>query len=223
MQGVKSVALFALLIVLTLLCFVGWAGQLPSQGKSRLLCFKHGLPLGDGIYILEIEDLIHKGVIEKYGREEFEASILTHEIHRHIGAYTLIGTKMGIYAMELLNAPVKKMKIVSEAGGGKYPVRCINDGIMVSTLCSYAWGALTVDTTKGNYAATFSYNGKTVRLELKQQYKSELEAKIDDAVLKHKKEGKFTPQYWAEVKKLAWWIWLEWDRNVIFDVRWIQR
>jgi len=222
MQSVKGVALFALLIVFTVFCFVGCAGQPQSQGGSRLLCFKDGLPLSDGIYIQEIEDLIHKGVVEKYGREEFEASILTHEIHGHIGAYTLIGTKMGIYAMELLNAPVKKMQIVSEAGGGKYPVRCINDGIMVSTLCSYAWGALAVDTTKTNYAATFSYNDKTVRLELKERYKSELEAKIDDAVSKYKKEGKFTPEYWVQVEKMTWWIWKEWDRHVIFDVQWIQ-
>lgn len=210
-------------IVLTVFCFGGCAGQSTGQGSSQLLTFKDGLPLSDGIYIQEIEELIHKGIVEKYGREEFEASILTHEIHGHIGAYTLIGTKMGIYAMELLDAPAKKMEIVSEAGGGKYPIRCINDGIMVSTLCSYAWGALTVDTTKSNYAATFSYNGKTVALELKEQYKSELEAKIDDAKSKYTKAGKFTPGYWVEVKKMAWWIWEEWDRKAIFDVQWIEK
>ena len=220
----KMVALIITsLTLITAFCFVGYAGQPSDGGASCLLSFKNGLPLQDGTYIQEIEDLIHRGIVDKYGREEFEASILTHEIHGHIGAYTLIGTKMGIYAMELLKAPRKKMRIISEAGGGKYPLRCINDGIMVSTLCSYAWGALKVDKSKSNYAAVFSYKNKTIRLELKKNYQSQLEAKIDDAVQRYKKGGKFTPEYWTEVKKMAWWLWETWDRRVIFDVQWIAR
>ena len=191
--------------------------------ESHLLCFRKGLPLQDGIYTQEIEGLIKRGVVEKYGREEFEASILTHEIHNHIGAYTLIGTKMGIYAMELLHAPRKKMRIVSEAGGGKYPLRCINDGIMVSTLCSCTWGALSIDKSKSDYAAVFSYDNKAIRLELKKGYQLELEARIDDAVRKYKKEGKFTPEYWKEVEKMTWWLWEDWDRKVIFDTVWIEK
>lgn len=130
---------------------------------------------------------------------------------------------MGIYARELLDAPRRKMKIVSECGGGKYPVKCINDGIVVSTLCSPIYGRLTIDRSKGNYAAVFSYGGKTVRLGLKQSYRSQLEARIDDAVKKYRKEGKFTPPYWEEVRKMTWWAWEEWDRKVVFDVQWIEK
>ncbi len=194
-----------------------------KQGKSYLLTFKYGLPLKGHIYIQEIEDLIERGIIAKYGREEFEASILTHELHGHIGVYTLIGTKMGLYAMGLLSAPRRKMKIVSECGGGKYPLKCINDGIVVSTLCSPIYGKLEIDSSKSNYAAAFSYGDKTVRLELKQSYRSQLEARIDDAVKKYKKEGKFTPPYWEQVRKMTWWAWEEWDRKIIFDVQWIRR
>ncbi len=219
----KTGLVFMVLTLCTIYCFVGYAGQAGDRITTRLLSFNNGLPLQDGTYIQEIEDLIHREIVEKYGREEFEASILTHEIHGHIGAYTLIGTKMGMYAMELLNAPRKKMEIVSEAGAGKYPLRCINDGLMASTLCSYGWGALKVDESKSNYAAVFSYNGKTLRLTLKKKYRSRLEAKIDDAVQRFKKEGKFTPEYWAEVKQITWWLWEKWDRKAIFDVHWIAR
>lgn len=194
----------------------------PVQSSSRLVTFKSGLPIKDGVYIQEIEELIHKGIIERYGREEFEACILTHEIHGHIGAYTLIGTKMGLYAMELLKALPKEMKIISEAGRGKYPLRCINDGILGATLCSTAFGTLSIDNEKSNYAANFTYGGKTVRLELKEGYKSQLEAKIGEAVSKYTKDGKFTPEYWEEVEKMAWWLWVEWDRKVIFNVRWLE-
>jgi len=194
-----------------------------KQGKSYLLTFKNGLPLKGHIYIQEIEDLIERGIIAKYSREEFEASILTHELHGHIGVYTLIGTKMGLYARELLSAPRRQMKIVSECGGGKYPLKCINDGILVSTLCSPIYGKLEIDSSKSNYAAAFSYGDKTVRLELKQGYRSQLEDRIDDAVKKYRKEGKFTPPYWEEVRKMTWWAWEEWDRKVIFDAQWIKR
>jgi len=187
--------------------------------SSNLVTFKSGLPIQDDIYIKEIEELIHDGILEKYGREEFEANILANEIHGHLGAYILVGTKMGLHARELLNAPRKEMKVVSEAWGSKYPLSCINDGILAATLCSAAYDTLLIDKTKSNYAAEFTYEGRTVRLELKENYKSQLEAKIAEAQSKYTKDGKFTSEYWEEVEKISWWLWADWDRKDIFDVK----
>ena len=213
----------SLVIVIGLLLMSACSEQaVPGRGHSRLVTFESGLPTEGGVYIRDIEELIRDGIVEEYGREEFEACILTHEIHGHIGAYTLIGTKMGLCAMELLNAPQRRMEIISEAGGGKYPLRCINDGILAATLCSTAFGTLTIDSAKSNYAASFTYSDKVVRIELKPEYRSQLENKIDEAVSKYKKEGKFTAQYWEEVEKMAWWVWAEWDRGAIFDAEWLE-
>jgi pyrimidine-specific ribonucleoside hydrolase len=207
---------------MVLLLSLGCVGKSVSeQASSHLVTFQNGLPIRGGGYISEIEELINQGIVEEYGREEFEAAILTHEIHGHIGAYTLIGTKMGLRAMELLNAPQKKMQIVSEAGGGKYPLGCMNDGILGATLCSAAFGTLAIEREKSNYAARFTYVGKTLRLKLKDEYRSQLEAKIDEAVSKYKKGGEFTQEYWEEVEKITWWIWPNWDRKIIFDIEWL--
>ena len=40
-----------------------------------------------------------KKIIEKYGLEEWKACLLTNELHRHLGIYSLIGAKMGIRSL----------------------------------------------------------------------------------------------------------------------------
>lgn len=184
---------------------------------SNLITFKEGLPIKSGAYIPEIGELIKRGVVEKYGRQEFEAVILAMEIHGHIGAYVLMGAKMGVRAMELLGAERGKMKIISEMGAPK-PLRCANDGIIAATSCSAAMDKLIIDKDKSNYAATFEYKGKKIRLELKPEYKAMLEGKIKEAGDKY---GLHTPEYWEEVKRIAWWMWFEWDRKVIFNETWL--
>ncbi len=198
-------------------------GASSSQEKSCLLTFKDGLPLYDNVFIQEIQDLIEKGVIERYGREEFERIILTHEIHGHIGVYTLIGTKMGLYARELLDAPRNAMTILSECGGGEFPIRCVNDGLVVSTGCSPLFGKIELDESKSNCAVRFTHKDKVIRLQLKKSYQEELQRRIADAVKKYKIDGVLTGPYWEEVIKLTWWAWEEWERKSIFDVEWIKK
>lgn len=222
-RSVIAIAFINLILAIGLVFLPACTGKTSSAvTSSELITFKNGLPIQDGIYIKEIEELVHDGILEKYGREEFEANILANEIHGHIGAYILVGTKMGLYAKELLNAPRKEMKVVSEAWGGKYPLSCINDGILAATLCSAAYDTLFIDKTKSNYAAKFTYEGTAVRFELKEKYKSLLEAKIAEAQSKYTKDGKFTPEYWEEVEKISWWLWADWDRREIFDVKYLE-
>jgi pyrimidine-specific ribonucleoside hydrolase len=189
--------------------------------KSSLLTFKDGLPLDRPLFIQEIQELIDGGIFEKYGREEFERIILTHETHGHIGVYTLIGAKMGIFARELLGAPRNAMNVLSEGGGGDFPVRCLNDGLMVSTGCSPIFGKLQVNESKSNCAAQFSYDSRVLRLELKKNHQQQLEDKIAALVEKYKRDGVLTEPYWEGVTNLTWWAWQEWDRKSMFDVEWI--
>jgi formylmethanofuran dehydrogenase subunit E len=221
-RSIIAISFINLILVISLVFLSACIEKTSSAvTSSELITFKNGLPVQDGIYIAEIEELIHNGIVEKYGREEFEANILANEIHGHLGAYILVGTKMGLYARELLNAPRKEMQVVSEAWGGKYPLSCINDGILAATLCSAAYDTLLIDKTKSNYAAEFTYEGRTVRLELKEKYKSQLEAKIAEAQSKYTKDGEFTHEYWEEVEEISWWLWVDWDRTEIFDVKYL--
>ena len=39
--------------------------------------------------------------IERYGEQEWQAIVQTNELHGHLGIYSTIGAKMGLYAREL--------------------------------------------------------------------------------------------------------------------------
>ena len=44
-------------------------------------------------------------ILAANGPDEWFAQLLLNELHEHLGAYSVIGVKMGLYAAELLNAP----------------------------------------------------------------------------------------------------------------------
>jgi pyrimidine-specific ribonucleoside hydrolase len=194
------------------------AGSARREEKSSLLTFKNGFPLEEGVFVEEIQTLLSRGIIERYGREEFERIILTHEFHGHLGVYTLIGTKMGIFALETLGAPRNSVQVMSECWGGDFPVRCVNDGLVVAIGCSPARGNIEIDRTLCNCAARFIYRHKTLRLQLKKDYQDALEDRISEAVKKYKVNNVLTAPYWEEVVNFTWWVWEEWDRKVVFSV-----
>ena len=55
-------------------------------------------------------------IIERHGFEEWKAVLLTNELHRHLGMWSIIGAKMGIKAREILNAPFDQMDVISFCG-----------------------------------------------------------------------------------------------------------
>ena len=82
--------------------------------------------------------------IARWGKEEWRAVILTNEIHGHIGIYSTIGAKMGIYALELLSRLCNKaeeLKVLSFAGS-RPPISCFNDGLQISTGATLGHGAI---------------------------------------------------------------------------------
>ena len=84
--------------------------------------------------------------IARWGKEEWRAVILTNEIHGHIGIYSTIGAKMGIYALELLSRLCNKaeeLKVLSFAGS-RPPVSCFNDGLQISTGATLGHGSIKI-------------------------------------------------------------------------------
>ena len=151
-------------------------------------------------------------IIDTHGIEEWKAVLLTNELHRHLGMWSIIGAKMGIRAREVLGAPFDQMEVISFCGYDP-PFSCTNDGIQVSTGASLGRGTIT-NTHLGQPEAIFIYNGKRLLLKVKPQVKSEI-GKVIKAL--SKKYGFRSPKYFQELDKISVKYWLEWDRDKIFD------
>jgi len=160
--------------------------------------------------VLEIKDKL----IEKYGFDEFKAAVLTSEIHNHLGIYSIIGVKMGIKAMELLNASNTDIKIKSFAGNTP-PLSCLNDGLMVSTGSTPAYNLLNIDTTQLSPSAIFCFKNQCIKISLKKEIHEHIAKDLNDAVLKFSLSS---DAYWNYIRKRAIEEWLDLDREQIFDI-----
>jgi len=161
--------------------------------------------------VLEIKDQ----VIQKYGLNEFKAAVLTSEIHNHLGIYSILGAKMGIKAMELLNAPNSSISIQSFAGNMP-PLSCLNDGIMVSTGSTPAYNLFKIDTSSLYPSAIFCYKNKCMQLSLKKEIYERISKDLNDAVLTFSLGN---DAYWNYVRKRAIIEWLNLNRDEIFDIK----
>jgi len=118
-----------------------------------------------------------KKIIEKYGLEEWKACLLTNELHRHLGIYSLIGAKMGIRAREILEAPFDTLKVVSLAGNSP-PLSCMNDGLQVSTGASLGRGTIKISDGSPQPAAIFIYKNQELTLRIKKELLNRIRADI---------------------------------------------
>jgi len=159
---------------------------------------------------------IRSRTIEKFGAQEWEKAVLTHQVHGHLGIYSLLGVKMGCLAVELLGADASHPSIsVLSFAGNVPPLSCMNDGLQVSTGSTLGRGLITVSPeAPSRSAAQFSCGGKTIRLSLK----AACEQRIQDDIRKAKEQFATTPAYWEAVRKAAIGYWSTWDRHEIFDI-----
>jgi len=151
-------------------------------------------------------------IIKAHGIEEWKAVLLTNELHRHLGMWSIIGAKMGIRARELLKAPFDQVEVISFCGY-KPPFSCTNDGIQVSTGASLGRGTIS-NTHIGQPEAIFIYKGKRVRLRVKNDVKAEIGRVIKELSDKY---GFRSIKYFKELDKISVKYWLKWNRNKIFD------
>ena len=142
--------------------------------------------------------------------EEYRLVKLTNEIHGHIGIYSIIGTKMGLYARELLG---ERPSVLSYAGKTP-PLSCLNDGLQIGSGATLGRGLIEVS-AEGEPCpkALFTAGEKRFTLQLKAEYARQIQADIQEA------EAAFghTPQYWAHIEHLALQYWKDWDRAQIFE------
>ena len=153
-----------------------------------------------------------KEIIERHGLEEWKATLLTNELHRHLGLWSIIGAKMGIRAREILGAPADAIDVVSFAGY-KPPWSCINDGLQVSTGSSLARGTISV-AHLGKPVAIFVYKQRQVTLKVKPEIVKTVRRVIKELSGKYGFQSK---RYFHELNKISVQYWLEWDRKKLFE------
>jgi pyrimidine-specific ribonucleoside hydrolase len=153
--------------------------------------------------------------ITRHGLEEWKATLLTNELHRHLGIYSIIGAKMGIRARELLGASLDEVGVESYAGS-KPPLSCMNDGLQVSTGASLGRGTITILEGEPRPAAAFIHGDRTLHLSVKEEVVEKIRADIRKTI---KQYGALTPEYFKEIRRLSIRYWLKLDRREIFDQR----
>jgi pyrimidine-specific ribonucleoside hydrolase len=154
-------------------------------------------------------------IVDRHGLEEWKACLLTSELHRHLGIYSLVGAKMGVRAREILEAPFDTLTVTSLAGLDP-PLSCLNDGLQVSTGASLGRGTISVLEDSATPAARFTNGEYVLQLTLKQVYVDRIRADIQAAI---EKFGGLSPAYFAHVRTLSIQYWKDLDRMELFEVR----
>ena len=163
--------------------------------------------------------------IARWGKEEWRAVILTNEIHGHIGIYSTIGAKMGIYALEFISRCCNKaeeLKVLSFAGS-RPPVSCFNDGLQISTGATLGHGAIEIakSSADARVEAIFRFRAicgtEAKEMQLRVWLKEELMQQIAGDIANAVKQYGHTPDYWLQVRRLALDYWQQWNRAEIFE------
>jgi len=159
---------------------------------------------------------IMNDVISKYGKDEWRVCVLTNEIHGHLGTYSIIGAKMGMYARDILKAEIDRIQITSFAGNMP-PLSCFNDGLQISTGATLGLGMIEVkNDSVPSPSAIFTYKGRKIKLTLKKEVYDQIQKDINDGIVKY---GNLTQGYWKLIRVMSLKHWKELDRSKIFDMQ----
>ncbi len=153
-------------------------------------------------------------IIARHGLEEWKAAVLTSELHRHLGTYSIVGAKMGLRARERFNVALDELRVESHAGL-KPPLSCLNDGLQVATGASLGRGTITVTTNEPLVCeAVFRYGEGRLRLRLKPEFAKQIAADMAELEKRH---GGMTPSYFQAVRGVSLRHWLNFDRTTMFE------
>jgi len=159
-------------------------------------------------------------MMDRHGLEEWRAVVLTSELHRHLGTYSIVGAKMGLRARELLRAGLDEVRVESRAGS-RPPLSCVNDGLQVATGASLGRGTIVVvDGPKPACEAVFEAGDRRLRLRLRREWADRIAHELAALVARH---GGLSPSYFAAVREAALNHWLEMDRRSAFEEVWETR
>jgi len=194
--------------------YLGILGRaLRGKLEERIPVVLESYPVEPSRFKKDLQPWVNR-IIAANGVEEWKATVLTNELHRHLGIYSVIGAKMGILAREILNASLDDLKVESHAGL-RPPFSCLNDGLQVSTGASLGRGTITVpETGKPSVEAVFTKDNRRLRLRLKESIKERISSDIRKAVQTY---GDLTPEYFREVRRLSFDYWANLKRSEIFE------
>lgn len=210
----KKFIIFLILANVSLLCGCNQSNDVKNHViNDEGVVFKE-FPKSTDDYREDIRPIMNQ-IIQKYGTEEWRICVLVNEIHGHLGIYSLVGAKMGLRAREYFNVGTHELDLVSYAGLTP-PLSCLNDGLQVSTGATLGRGTINISKDSLLPEATFSFNGKSIRLILKQKY---WEIIKNELKLGSEKYGNGTQADWDYSRKCGIKYWLEWDRHNIFDIK----
>jgi formylmethanofuran dehydrogenase subunit E len=163
-------------------------------------------------YNERVVDLMNE-IISLHGKDEWKAVTLTHELHGHVGVYSIIGAKMGIFAMEHFNVGKKQLKVKSFAGFHP-PISCMNDGLQASIGATVGNNLLMIEHGKPEVRAKFSLANCQINVSLNERSLKELISALSKAPGAPDRENH---AYWEYIEELSFQYWLEWRRDNIFN------
>jgi pyrimidine-specific ribonucleoside hydrolase len=171
-------------------------------------------PTDSSFYSSDVEPFVAE-IIRKYGMDEWTSSVITNELHRHLGVFSIIGVKMGIRAREYFDTGVDEFSTISFAGSDP-PLSCINDGLQVSTGSTPGHGLLTViNNIPTTPSAEFKYMNRKIRLTLKPQIEEKIRSELKEINFVN---GLDSNIYWELVRKNSMKYWRDLDRHEIFII-----
>jgi len=174
----------------------------------------YGFPVKSELYTYDIRRIMDTAIAQ-YGLDEWKACVMTDEFHGHLGIFSIVGAKMGLLAREYFKVGNDVLNVVSYAGSEE-PFSCLNDGIQVSTGATLGQGSIKVlKDSIVSPSAIFTYKNQSVRITLKNEYLVRIKADIEKGKTQF---GLDDELYWSLIRQNAIRYWLEWDRNIIFDI-----
>jgi len=85
--------------------------------------------------------------------------------HGHLGAYLVVGLRMGLYGLKMLNTPGYFDLWVRSYTAQQPPQSCLNDGLQLSTGCTLGKGNISCS-GEGLSQASFYATEKVITLKL---------------------------------------------------------
>ncbi len=186
-----------------------------TSAKNQVI---KSFPLDSSFYSADVIPFVTE-IIKKYGTDEWISSVITNELHRQLGVFSIIGVKMGIRAREYFNTGVDEFNTTSYAGSYP-PLSYMNDGLQVSTGSTAGHGLLTiVNDIPPNPAAEFTYMNRKIRLTLKPEISEKIISELKDI---NYVNGLDNNIYWELVRKSSLKYWQDLDRHDIFIIEEIE-
>lgn len=185
-------------------------GEISEGGPSSVF---ERFPVAAEAYCPEVAALVRAGVVDQFGEDEWAAVVVSHELHQHIGIYTVIGAKMGVRARELLDAPRRSVHVVVHTTPST-PMACATDGLQVALGSTYGQDLIRLEPVEApGLEVEFTYESKRLTMRLTPEYAKKVRAFIDEASQAH---GFLSPAYFEEIRAASYRVWAEWDRKEIF-------